>query len=206
MTPAQQETLDLIERILRLYGMEGDFDTIKQLLLLLWGGQLTPEFAEAVRRVLLAWARQQGELIEAAVEHALTLIGDVAGGAAGAIGLPLIAPLLLLLAGLVLPASKMGDLGVQGPLVAYFGDDCEEFYSALADAYVRLRRDYRAFTGGAATRSGASALLKEASDFQDACARFHRRCPDSARNGSVRQMQSNASNITADVLDWLATH
>lgn len=37
MTPAQQEVLDLIEKILRLYEMEGDYDTIRQLLLQLWG-------------------------------------------------------------------------------------------------------------------------------------------------------------------------
>ncbi|HVH78224.1 MAG TPA: hypothetical protein VM782_02440 [Stellaceae bacterium] len=206
MTPEQQKSLDLIEKILGLYGKDGSFDAIRELLLLLWGGGLTPEYAEAVRRVLLAWARQQGGLIQAAIEDAFTLIGDVAGGAAGAIGLPLIAPLLLLLAGLVLPASRMGDLGLQGPFVAYFGDDCEDFYSALADAYIRLRRDFNAFTGGAATRRGADVLLQEASDLQDACARFHRRCPDSPRNGSVRSMQNGASNITTDVLDWKAHH
>lgn len=172
------------------------------------GGGLTPEFAAAVRALLLAWARARGELVAAAIEHALTLTGEAAGGAAGAIGLALLAPLLLVLVGMLLPASRMGlgEIGVQSPLTAMFGDDCEDFYSALADAYVRLRRDYRAFTGGAATRGGASALLKEASDFQDACARFHKRCPDSPRNGSVTRLQGNASDITAGVLDWLATH
>ncbi len=208
MTPAQQQILDLIERILRLYGMEGDFDTIKKLLLLLWGGQVTPELAQAIRTALQAWARQQGGLIQAAIEDALTLVGDVAGGSAGAIGLPMIVPLLLLLAGLFLPATRMGlgDPGLQSPFDAYLGDDCEDFYAALVDAYLRLRRDSQAFNGGAATRKGANILLNEASNFQDACARFHRRCLDSPRNGSVTRMQNNASNITSDTLDWLATH
>jgi hypothetical protein len=208
MTPAQAEILELIERILRYYGMEGDFDTIRQLLVELFEGKLTPELAEAARKALLQWARERGDLLEAAMENALKLIGDAAGGTAGAITLPLLIPLLLVLAGIALPASRMGlgDPGLQSPFDAYFGDDCEAFYAALADAYMRLRRDYQAFTGGVATRQMASVLLKEASDFQDACARFHRRCPDSPRNGSVTRMQDYASTITSDVLDWLATH
>jgi hypothetical protein len=138
----------------------------------------------------------------------LSLVAEAGGGTAGAITLPLLIPLLLVLAGIALPASAMGlgDPGLQSPFVAYLGDDCEDFYAALVDAYLRLRRDSQAFNGGAATRRMANILLQEASDFQDACARFHRRCPDSPRNGSVRQMQNNASNITSDVLDWLATH
>jgi len=46
----------------------------------------------------------------------------------------MIVPLLLLLAGIVLPASRMGlgEPGLQSPFVAIFEDDCEEFYAALA--------------------------------------------------------------------------
>jgi len=208
MTPAQTEILELIERILRLYGLEGDLDTIRQLLVELFEGRLSPELAAAARRALLQWARERGDLLEAAMEHALQLIGDAAGGTAGAITLPLLIPLLLVLAGVALPASRMGlgDPSVRSPLSAIFDDDCEEFYSALVEAYMRLRRDSQAFNGGAATREMANVLLKEASDFQDACARFHRRCPDSPRNGSVTRMQDNASTITSTVLDWLAVH
>jgi hypothetical protein len=181
---------------------------IRLLLLAFWaGGFDTAGYREIVKRLLLAWARQRGDLLEAAIENALKLSGE-AGGAAGAITLPLIVPLLLLFAGILLPASAMGlgQIGLQSPLDAYLGDDCEDFYSALTDAFVRLRRDYRAFNGGAATRATADALLKEASHFQDACARFHKKCPDSPRNHFVISMQNFASTITSAVLDWLATH
>jgi hypothetical protein len=209
MTPEQTEILELIERILRLYDMESDYDMIRLLLLAFWaGGFDTAGYREVVKRLLLEWARQRGELLEAAIENALKLSGEAAGGAPGAIALPLIVPLLLLLAGIVLPASAMGlgEIGLQSPLDAYLGDDCEDFYSALSEAYLRLRRDYRAFNGGAATRQTADALLKEAAHFQDACARFHKKCPDSPRNGSVISMQNYTSTITTAVLNWLATH
>jgi hypothetical protein len=208
MTPEQQATLDLIQQILRYLEMEDSFDTIKALLLALWAGELTPEYAEFVRRMLLEWCGKKSDLLREAVRYALGLTGEAGGGAAGAIALPLIAPLLLLLAGLVLPASRMGDLGLQSPFDAYFGDDCEEFYAALVEANRRLRADYRAFNGigAAATRAMAGALLHEIEQFQDACARFHRRCPDSPRNGSVTRMQGSAETVTADVLDWLAHH
>ena len=208
MTPEQEASLELIKRILGLYDLEGEADMVEKILLELWAGQLDREFAKLLMKLLLEWARKRGDLLEAAIEDALTLIGEAGGGAAGVIGIALIVPLLLLFGGILLPASKMGlgEIGLRSPIDALFADDCDDFYGLLADAFARLRRDYRAFNGGAATRKTADALLKEASSFQDACARFHKRCPDSPRNGSVISMQNYASTITSAALDWLATH
>jgi len=71
MTPDQQATLDLIERVLRLEGREAEFEAIKAALLLLWAGELNPGFAELMRQALRELARKGGGIAEDDIEYAL---------------------------------------------------------------------------------------------------------------------------------------
>jgi hypothetical protein len=208
MTPEQQQILDRLQKVLD----PDTFEQIKQILLGIWSGAFAGAgFAEFVRRLLLEWAARQGTWMWLTLQEALGLSSaeaSVAGaGGAGLAFTPLVIPLIVLLGGLLLPASKMGlgEIGLQSPAEAIYRDDCEEFYSALLDAFARVMNDYRAFKA-APTRKATSALLGEVANLQNACARFHKKCPDSARNSFVQSIQSYCSNVTSACLDWLATH
>ena len=206
MTPEQQEILDRLQKVLD----PQTFEQIKQILMAIWaGGFAAAGWAEFVRRLLLEWAAKQGTWMWLTIEEALGLSSAEAGAAGGAAAAfaPLVIPFIVILGGLLLPASKMGlgEIGLQSPFDAIYRDDCEEFYSALLDAFNKIMRDNRAFKA-APTRKATSALLQECSNFQDACARFHKRCPDSSRESFLRSLQNYCSNITSACLDWIAAH
>ena len=151
-------------------------------MLLEWVKKYYPQLEQLIRKILDQIMRLG---LEGAKDLTLAEIGEIAS----VLGLSLLAPLLLLLLGLVLPASKMGKLEID--LKGWFRDPCEERYKAIKDAFDQHEKDRGRFPSGFKSSSTAVGnLMMDAGRIRTMCYQFLKNCPGHKRTAAVKSILS----------------
>jgi hypothetical protein len=112
-----------------------------------------------------------------------------------------LAPILLVAAGLYLPARAWGRPTWYWP----WEDPCDDDFTELSIAFRELADDAQALAGSPSRRN-ASETLAQASYVIRLCQQFLRECPKNSHAATVRQMLTAAEQARDDCLDYLAKH
>jgi hypothetical protein len=204
MTPEQEAILEKLRQVLD----PETFERIKLILVGLWAGNYAAAgWGEAVAKILLEWAGNQGTWMWLTIKEALglsetTAAAAAAGETAAVFGLAVLPGLALLLGGLLLPASKMwGRPSWYWP----WEDPCDDDFKELGAEFVELYEDAKSFNA-TPSRSGAMKTLSQASFMIKFCEKFLRECPNSKYAAQVKKMLAAAEQARDECLNYLATH
>jgi len=204
MTPEQEA---IIERLRQVLDPE-TFERIKLILMGLWAGSYgAAGWGEAVAKILLEWAGNQGTWMWLTIRDALglsetTVAAAAAESAAAPIALGALPALALLFGGLLLPATKMwGRPSWYWP----WEDPCDDDYKELSIAFVDFFNDAKSFSASP-SRKGAMATLSDAGYMIKLCEKFLRECPKHKNAPDVRKILAAAEQTRDDCLNYLATH
>lgn len=145
-----------------------------------WVKKYYPELEQLIRKILDKILRLG---LEGAKDLTLAEVGEIAS----VLGLSALAPLLLLLLGLVLPASKMGQLEID--LKGWFRDPCEEKYKEIQSAFDQHEKDRGTFPKGFTPGSPAVGnLMMDAGRIQTMCYTFLKKCKSHKRASKVQSI------------------
>ncbi len=204
MTPEQEAILERLRQVLD----PETFERIKLILIGLWAGNYgAAGWGEAVAKILLEWAGNQGTWMWLTIRDALglsetTVAAAAAESAAAPIALGALPALALLFGGLLLPATKMwGRPSWYWP----WEDPCDDDYKELSIAFVDFFNDAKSFSTSP-SRKGAMATLSDAGYMIKLCEKFLRECPKHKNAPDVRKILAAAEQTRDDCLNYLATH
>jgi hypothetical protein len=160
---------------------ESDDPIVRKMLrkvLIDWAKKYYPKLEPLIRKILDKILRLG---LEGAKDLTLAEVGEIAS----VLGLSALAPLLLLLLGLVLPASKLGQLEID--LKGWFRDPCEERYKAIQEAFDQHKKDRGSFPKGFTSGSTAVGnLMMDAGRIQTLCYMFLKKCKSHKRSSNVQ--------------------